>query len=270
MKNTLLLISWIIMYSLLFSCTEKKREYSLVKKEYYSNGKIKSIGQYINDSIKHGLVKYFYPTGDLKFEIEFKNNIKHGWSKGYYLNGKIAVKSEFKNNLQNGYTYKYYSNGNLKSKLFWIMGKSYGDGFYYYPNGQIELYNCTDFVNGCLYSLRYDSLGNKIKEDGIVFSPKFVTSYRNDSAIVGKEYYAKITVAHPPGSRASIFIGDAVNDNKVKNLKEYPIKENTVVYTKIYNSPGKYKWVVIGQLQDLQSGNIFKRDTLFSKIRVIK
>ena len=55
--------------------------------EYYSNGKIKYEGDYINDK-REGNGKYIYENGEY-YLGQCKNNLKHGKGIYYYKNGNI-------------------------------------------------------------------------------------------------------------------------------------------------------------------------------------
>jgi len=174
--------------------------------------------------------------------------------------------------LPDGKSYRYHENGKLKAETFWIRDKQYGDGYFYYSNGKLELYNCLESLGENIYVIKYDSLSNKIKEEGIIFSPNFVLLYTSDSSQVpivkntikkNKEVDVKFTVAQPPQTKTTIRMGEL---NK-RNMVELPIEVYTATYTQTYPKSGKYTLVTIGEIKD-QNGNLIKRDSITTVIVV--
>jgi len=229
-------------------------------------GTLQSEIPYINDTMIQGLAKYYYypnPKNVLKDEIEFNNGRKEGWHKHYRKDGALESKIRFKNNLPDGDNYWYYENGQIASESFWIKNRQYGDTKLYYRNGKLKHYYSSDFFDNTMYVIKWDSLGNKIKEEGVVFSPKFVVVYANDSTPIvedgikaGKEVQVKVTVAQPPQTKTIIRMGEL---NK-GNIMELPIENYTVNYKKNFVKPGKYTLVIAGEIKD-QQGNLVKYDS---------
>jgi hypothetical protein len=241
------------------------------------DGNLQSEIHYINDTVMHGLAKYYYypnPKNVLKDEIEFKNGVKEGWHRHYRKDGTLESKIQWKNNLEDGENYWYYENGILEQKTYRICGKQYGDAYYYYPNGKLKLYNCLNFWGENIYALKFDEQANKIKEEGVVFSPEFVAVYTSDSTqtpIVdngvkaSKEIVIKTTVAQPPQTKTIIKMGEL---NK-GNMMELPIENYTATYKQIFTEAGKHILVIVGEIKDLKN-NLIKRDSIAVKLNVIK
>jgi hypothetical protein len=240
------------------------------------NGNIQSEINYINDTIMHGLVKYYYspsPKNVLKDEINFNNGKKDGWHKHYRKDGTLESKIHWKKGLQDGETFWYFTDGKkIESESFWVNNKQYGDAKLFYLNDQLERYYSLDYFDNTLYIIKWDSLGNKIKEEGVVFSPKFVIVYTSDSLqtplinneiISGKEVAIKITSAQPPQTKTFIRMGE------VNNMIELPIKYFTAIYKKTFTKPGKYTLVTVGQIKDMQ-GNVVKQDSILTDITVLE
>ncbi|MFN8154893.1 MAG: hypothetical protein U0Y08_11440 [Bacteroidia bacterium] len=272
LKNT-------VFFSILFGLTacEQKRigNNSFVVIED-GEGNLKSEIHYINDTVMHGLAKYYYypnPKNVLKDEIEYQNGRKEGWNKHYNKDGKLESKTHWKNDLPDGANYWYYEDGKLKEETFWIKGQQYGSGKWFYKNGQLETFAVTDFYGKCLYLLNYDSLGKKINEEGVVFSPKFVTVHTSDTTQTPilddgvkakKEITIKITVAQPPQTKTTIRMGE-LN----KKLIVLPVENSTATYTQTFNETGKHTLVILGEIKD-QQGNIKKHDSTTVDLNVIE
>ena len=80
----------ILLILLAFSCRQKPKK--ILYKTYFANGQIKELFELNKDSVKDGVFKTFYSTGELA-------------SKGWFHNGK---------NMDSGFV--YYKNGQIKEK----------------------------------------------------------------------------------------------------------------------------------------------------------
>jgi len=270
-------ITIVILFFLLNACERKRigNDSFVVTKD--GEGNLQSEIHYINDTVMQGLAKYYYypnPKNVLKDEIEFRNGVKEGWYRHYRQDGTIESKTYFKNNLPDGENYWYYENGKPKEETFWVKGKQYGVGKWYYKNGKLETFNITDFYGTVNYVIQYDEQGNKTKEDGVVFSPKFIAVYTSDSTqtpIVdngvkaSKEIAIKITVAQPPQTKTIIRMGEL---NK-GNMMELPIENYTATYKQIFTEAGKHTLVIVGEIKDLKN-NLVKHDSTAVILNVIK
>jgi antitoxin component YwqK of YwqJK toxin-antitoxin module len=136
-----------------------------VKREYYPNGKLKSIETF-RDSVlygvqlycnkngkfyraevydqvgkltaeggidstkqKQGQWKYFFDDGSIEALGNFKNNLKDGKWIYYYRNGKIFEKGKYVQNLPDGRWLWYYDNGNLLREENYSLGDKQGLSF---------------------------------------------------------------------------------------------------------------------------------------------
>ncbi len=259
------------------SCEHKRigKDSLVVTKD--GNGNLQSEINYINDSIRHGLAKYYYypnPKNVLKDEIEFNTGLKEGWHKHYREDGTIESKIHFKKNLPDGENYWYYENGQIKSESFWVNNKQYGNTKLYYMNGKIKHYYASDFFDNTLYVIKWDSLGSKITEEGVAFSPKFIVIYASDSTQtsivdntikVGKEVIVKITVAQPPQTKTIIRMGELNKGNMI----ELPTKDYTAIYKDTFSEVGKHTLVTVGKITDLK-GDVLKQDSTAIILNVIE
>lgn len=273
MKKQNLFFSFFIALIFFASCGNslKHKEHTdegVLIREYYPNKKIKSEGIYLeDDSTKNGWYKQYYENGNKEFEGNYVKGKKNGSFINYSEDGFLESKAEYKNGLSDGKVLWYYKNGEVKSESLWRNDEEYGERKFYYFDGKIEKYTVIDFSGKVHYLIKWDSLGNKINEEGYVFSPRYFCDYTNDSIPVNKEISIQITVAQPPNTKTIINIGDVTKDRKLENLKQYPITSNTVTYKKRYDKIGKYTFVTIGEIRDLEN-NIVKQDTVFTDIEV--
>lgn len=267
------LISATLVGFLFISCeTHRIGNDSLVKTSD-GKGNLQSEINYVDDTIKHGVAKFYYyphPANVLKDEIEYKSGVKDGWHTHYREDGTMESKINFKNGLQDGLTYWYYENENLKEESFWVKGKSYGIGKWYFPSGNLQTFNVTDYYGEVLYIIQYDEKGTIVSEDGVVFSPNFIATYADDtlgtpvvenSVKTEEEILIKVTVAEPPNTRTSIRMGI------YPDLQTLPIEHSTATFRKTFTKEGEFVLVTIGQIVDAD-GEIVRRDSISTKIVV--
>lgn len=133
MKLQVILIFAILI--LIVGCDRK------VEKIYYPDGEIKqeiTFKDGIKDGIKDGEFKSYYKSGQLKEKGIYKNNKLEGEYTWYYKNGQIDTKENFEDNKENGKMESYYETGILKSESQVNEGKQDGLTIFYYPDGKIE------------------------------------------------------------------------------------------------------------------------------------
>jgi len=148
MKNSLLVL---ISLFLLFGCNQ-------VEKQYYPSGNLKSKIQYKNNKI-NGYYKIFYKNGNLKESFFYKNDTLEGLGKENFENGQTKWEANYINGKTDGIYYEYNEKGLLITKANFKNGKQEGLTYYYHSNGEIERkieYN-NGTQNGDFFS--YDSNG---------------------------------------------------------------------------------------------------------------
>jgi hypothetical protein len=256
-------LSCLIVLTLISSCGGDKK----VKVEKYANGNIKSEIHYLNDSIKDGNVKQYYPNGNLRNDLYYANNKKNGIHKHYYVTGELEAEVPFKDGLHQGETFWYYKNGAVQSKSYWIKGKEYGSASFYYMDGKLERYQCRDFLNNVVYLLKVNEKGEKIKEEGLVFS-HFMNTEPGDSSdiVMGELITFEITVPEPPDYKTNIWIRDMA-DKRITERQNLTIENSTVRIKRVFDRPGKYGIIVIGELRD-GDDNLLLRDSVHRSITI--
>ena len=79
-------------------------------KEWYSNGKPKTTGQYFNDDSTNSWAKW-YENGQKKFEIHYKNDQLNGKYGYWYENGQKEIEGTYKDGKKDKSWTKWYENG---------------------------------------------------------------------------------------------------------------------------------------------------------------
>ena len=92
----------------------------MIENYFYENGKISSITTTLNfKDIRH---RYYYPNGNINFDINLLDGVYHGDFISYYPSGVISMEVNHKNGKQHGEWRDYYENGNLKSQMTYTEG----------------------------------------------------------------------------------------------------------------------------------------------------
>lgn len=134
--------------------------------EYFTNGKVKSEIEFKKGK-QHGKAKFYYNSGNFKKETYFINGVQEDTMKVYYENGNIQEISILKKGLKEGFFKEFYKNGNIKSQGLAKNNNRDGRWTYYFSNGDVSHYSY--FLNGNLIStlkprngcFEYNNIKNK-------------------------------------------------------------------------------------------------------------
>lgn len=83
---------------------------TLVKEITFKNG------------VREGLMKSFYPTGELRQTFWYENGLREDSSKWYYQEGQLFRSTPYKRDTIDGTQKQYYRTGRLKAKLGYSKG----------------------------------------------------------------------------------------------------------------------------------------------------
>jgi hypothetical protein len=256
---------------LIYSCNNSNEPFDngnhFIKKEFYSNGKLKTEATYINDSVLDGLYKMYFINGNVESESTYKHGKKEGVTKDYYPSGKLMSTTEFHDGKAEGNGIWYYENGVIESKYLWIKGLSFGDGFYFRKDGTLEQYQLSDFEGNTRFIIKYDEKENPIKFDGQILA-QFQLDTDFDSVLIGKKTEAELCIATPPNFIVKVYLNELDVDNKIINTLELPIKNNIARYSKVFKTIGKYKLMSIGEMRS-PNNELIRSDTIYTDITVI-
>ncbi len=116
---------------------------------YYPNGNKRSELTYKNGKTD-GIVKYYYPTGSLRRTVTYKEGKQDGLTVDYYRSGSVSARAAYKEDVQDGYCQGYYTNGRLHTEGWMKGGAKAGVWHFYTPAGKPdrESYYLNDRLNG--------------------------------------------------------------------------------------------------------------------------
>jgi antitoxin component YwqK of YwqJK toxin-antitoxin module len=116
---------------LLYSCRE-------AKKEFYSNGKLKSV-VHVKGGKYYGKALFYYHTGDIQLECFYKDDLLQGPLIRYYtLNRKKEAQNYDKGELD-GLSTMWYEDGGKLSETNYMGGVLNGPYREYHPNNRLKV-----------------------------------------------------------------------------------------------------------------------------------
>jgi len=80
---------------------------------------------FLEDGKRNGKWKFFYETGQLKNEIEYRDDVEHGPLKLFHENGNLAIECTYVNGEVDGLWKEYYENGQIQEVVEYINGESF-------------------------------------------------------------------------------------------------------------------------------------------------
>ncbi len=128
--------------------TQSPDKRTVVRTEFYPNGRINNVGTFIDEKLT-GLYKKFFENGQKYIEIEYDQGIENGFFKEYYSNGVLKSDGEYINGRINGRQNIYFENGILSQVATYDNDVLNGETRIYFPGGQIR--QISNYKNGKLH-----------------------------------------------------------------------------------------------------------------------
>ncbi len=203
----------------------------MVYKKYNSAGFLVSEGTFEKNK-EEGIWKYYTATGQLSYQLNYKNGLadgkatyffpngttkrkeytnKDGFADGYYkeyfLNGVLKSEGWYKEDMLHGLWKYYYPNGKLDEVKYYTNNELTGTIEYYYPNGKKYAQDMYDQNNIFFKHVIFDTLGNVLKTCDVKYgNGPFESIFLNGKpAHIGTfkyEYYDGLeTVNYPDGKK---------------------------------------------------------------------
>lgn len=180
------------------------------------------IEYYIENGIKEGIEKRFWPSGAVECTRVYKNGKLNGEEVFYYENGNPQQKSYYVNDSLHDLLTSFYPNGNVRFECNYIKGLRNGWATAYDENGlkyqEIEYVRVRDtcFINR---QLVYEN-GEKLDPNKSLFYTVFL---ENDSIIDGDSLKIHI-VFNRPYELDSSFLQTGINNKyfETDHSKYYP------------------------------------------------
>ncbi|MDL2241202.1 hypothetical protein LJC69_06205, partial [Bacteroidales bacterium OttesenSCG-928-K22] len=174
-----------------------------IKKDYYSNGKLKTIATYKNgiadgvrreyDSIGNITESFVFSEGFLVGEGLIDEQMKrHGDWKDFYKDGTLRAEGKYSDGNKIGKWIYYHNNGNIEQEGYYNNKGEYNDVWiWYYPTG--ELLREENFINGLENGsiFEYSEEGNIIVQGNYNYGNEEGLWRYNVNEITEQGYYNK-------------------------------------------------------------------------------
>jgi len=105
--------------------------------QFYQDQSLIAAGDYNADSKKNGTWKYYYPSGNLRLQEEYKNGKITGESNGWHQSGMMRRQVKFDSEGEDTET-REYSDGGVLESLAVKKGKDEYEYTFYYPSGTVR------------------------------------------------------------------------------------------------------------------------------------
>lgn len=199
---------------------------------------------------------------DQKSKDTIGMNHINGIVKEYYPNGTLSSQKMYLNDTLNGPTYEYDENGALEASCFFWKGNPVGSITYYHKN-KVILYNERDLKREIYYVIKYDTLGNIIKEQGVAISPSVDGDISADTISPGRHFKLYFSYAEPPGYENHF---QAKVNDEVITLKR--LEGHLLLLDTSFTKEGGYHIVVTSEL--FRNGDLFLTDHVEKSLSVTR
>ncbi len=139
-------------------------------KEYYDNGNLKAVGNYVDD-MKDGYWKFYYKNGNLEQKGKYIMNLPDSTWLWYYSDGSLLREDNYYNGLQDGVLTEFDKKGNIITKGDFLEGKKEGSWIYKVGDSRDE----GEYADG----LRTGLWKSYYSEGNVRFEGKFVDDNPN-------------------------------------------------------------------------------------------
>ena len=206
---------------ILLSCDKKR-----IKKEYYSNNRIKKEYILVNGKI-HGKLKEYDMEGNLKL-IQYYRNDKIDSSIHFNKENIVSEIKYFDPNSDTVFVKKYYNNGKIKEKGNLLKQCKIGNWIYYKRNGKIRRIN--EYF--CINNQEYLNQGWNLNEKGDTISKgsNFMKVTFPKSVYTNEEFQIRFYLSNPIFNNSKVKLFIDLNPKKhinseFTNLDSIPLVE---------------------------------------------
>ena len=246
--------SVIFILILLFdSCVEDKS----FKTTYYSSGERKEEYFYTdNDTLKDGVVKTYFRSGELQSESYYEMGVLEGDKTAYFKTGQVKERMALHNGKINGRYYAYFDDGQLKSDMSIVKGVKVGKALTYYETGLLQYYVFSNTLGDVVYIREYDGNGNLLKVQG---KPMAQIIFINQRLAPGETLTVEMYLANPPDMAYELLAGEIdIEGYWMEPLypQQMPIDSTLVVYTQQFEQVGTHIWSYILMEKDLKTDSV--------------
>ena len=204
-KNYLFLI---ILISLFSAC--KNSPIKVKKYEYYKSGELKRVGFFLRDSIPIDTIRNYYENGRIKsIEIRDDSGLLNGISFIFYQSGEIKQLQPYMNGVEQGFASSFSQDEKIQTKEYYFKGFRVGDTYFFDTlSGNIYAYRFKDFNGKSLLQIDYNGDQSIKQENHQALFIDSITLHSNKKQKIRNEQTCKILliVSNPPKCHTTISI----------------------------------------------------------------
>lgn len=214
-----------ILFIIHSSCTYNNKKQKKIKKGEYT-----LVGNFINDSIPEGIIKFFDTKGNLHSIKKYNCGLLDGESIIYYSNGKLLSRVNYEEGKEMGFKSIYDSSGHLIYKSNFFYGQEIGSVYSYDTLKNVTEYSFNNFEDDLLYYCSYDSIGKTYTYPGDKFLIKANTS---EVSVNGKDgVNVFLYIFNPP--KLSLNYSIAYFNKNDSVMESFPILQSVFFYQDFY------------------------------------
>lgn len=262
-------LSRIALFVTMLICNNCSNDNEKIVKKTFDDGSYLIVPYTIKngDTVLSGIGKRYSSNHKLVDQFEYRNSRLNGWHYHFKL-GKLISKVWLVNDSANGSGFFFNTEGKIERENFYYYDRLIASNFFY-PNGRIRLINFYD-NDLAFYAIKYDSLGKKIGEKGVVFAHNFITTQNLDSMEINDTLELRIPIVSVSEYDTRIEVAKFDHTEQVYDVAHsVPIDGYFAIYRTSFQKPGLQMLGIAGELID-SNGIIIKRDTIYRRIKVIK
>jgi len=145
MKN-ISFFSMILIILFLNACSSPGFSKDKVKKEYFTNGQVRTEFIMTDDTEQNGVLKRYGYSGELTSIVNIKNGVKDGMEIWYDIKKRKIRKVPYANGRVHGTMTELYENGETMATIPFKYGIKHGSAYAYRKDGSV--YKEVEYRNG--------------------------------------------------------------------------------------------------------------------------
>jgi hypothetical protein len=192
----------------LYCCKSETRTIEILKDGVLSKGQI------IDDSLYHGIVRFYGANNENLGYSTYKYGIQNGWSVRY--NGQIKDSVFYRNGYKNGYGY-VFKNNIITYQGYYYQDRNVGGTFRYDSNGNVLHYSFLNFEGKVIYEARYDDSIPYVSDTNVF---RFNVYDREINGVT--KPYLFLYLVFPPHYKCHYEIAQLDSSKKIVDSKKIP------------------------------------------------
>lgn len=172
-----------------------------VDEEHYSNGRLKSKTQRLNEAGTDYIYTSYYDDGTMMDSMVFADEKLEGVKTYYDQASGLTHIEHYLHGIMQGENKAVYDNGVTSYQGFRQNGQKAGEWEFHYPDGRPITYEFYDSTGRLKYFRKYDENGAYQNSDGSVLIDAKISA---ETISIGDTVILQLLVARPPGCATKV------------------------------------------------------------------